>query len=97
MVKYLIVYLLIINITGFCFMKADKSFSKIEGKRRIPEKTLMWIAALGGDVGIYCGMKRFRHKTLHNKFRYGVPAIFILHLVLFILYMVKKRMEYIGV
>ncbi len=79
---FLLLYILIINIAGVIVMKADKSASRIEGKRRVPEKTLFLIAFLGGAAGIYAGMKRFRHKTLHKSFKYGIPAILILHFLL---------------
>ena len=48
----------------------------------MPEKTLLLLAALGGSVGALLGMKAFRHKTLHKAFRFGVPVILILQVVL---------------
>jgi uncharacterized membrane protein YsdA (DUF1294 family) len=51
---------------------------------RIPESTLLLLAAVGGSVGAYFGMKVWHHKTLHKKFKYGVPIILLLHLGLFI-------------
>ena len=72
--KPLLVYLLLINAAGFCFMLADKVKAK-KNKWRIPEATLMWIVILGGSFGVICGMRLFRHKTLHTKFSIGVPLI----------------------
>jgi uncharacterized membrane protein YsdA (DUF1294 family) len=53
----------------------------------VPEATLLGFAALGGSVGAWLAMQLFRHKTQKKKFRYGVPAIFVLQLaaVLFFL------------
>lgn len=77
--KTLLVYLLIINAVGFLFMFIDKQKAK-KKKWRIPEATLMGIAAMGGSIGCLMGMYTFRHKTLHKKFTIGIPAILILQI-----------------
>ena len=73
-------YLLLINAVAFLAMGLDKGLAKKEGARRIPEKTLLGLAVIGGSIGAIFGMKLFRHKTLHNQFRYGLPLILILQL-----------------
>lgn len=76
------IYLLLINAAGFLLMLTDK----LKAKRnlwRIPEATLLGAAVLGGSLGILGGMYAFRHKTLHLKFRIGVPTILALQIVLF--------------
>lgn len=78
--KLLITYLLIINAAGFLLMLIDKW--KARKKRwRIPEATLMTVAALGGSIGSLLGMYTFRHKTRHPKFTLGIPLILALQLV----------------
>lgn len=77
--KILLIYLLIINAVGFLFMFIDKQKAK-KKKWRIPEATLMGIAAMGGSIGSLMGMYTFRHKTLHKKFSIGIPAILILQI-----------------
>ena len=77
----LIVYLLIINALGFLLMLADKVKAK-KNLWRIPEATLMWVAALGGSLGSILGMNVFRHKTKHLKFSLGLPAILAVQVVL---------------
>ena len=72
--KYLLVYLLIINAAAFSLMLADKLKAR-RNKWRIPENTLMAAAFLGGSIGALCGMYLFRHKTRHPKFTIGVPLI----------------------
>lgn len=72
--KYLLIYLLIINVAGFLFMLADKRQAR-KNRWRIPERTLMAVAALGGSLGSLLGMYTFRHKTRHKKFTLGIPAI----------------------
>lgn len=49
---------------------------------RIPESTLLLLAFMGGSVGAWLGIKVWHHKTLHKKFKYGVPFIFILQIAL---------------
>lgn len=79
--KPFLIYLLIINALGFLLMLIDKQKAK-KKKWRIPEATLMGIAALGGSIGSLFGMYTFRHKTLHKKFTIGIPAILIAQLLL---------------
>ena len=72
--KYFLLYLLLINAIAFVLMLADKQ--KARKKRwRIPERTLIGAALLGGSVGALLGMYTFRHKTKHPKFTLGIPAI----------------------
>lgn len=73
----LLTYLTIINAVGFSFMLVDKRRAQ-KKHWRIPEATLMGIAAIGGSLGSLAGMYLFRHKTKHPKFTIGIPAILIL-------------------
>ena len=70
----LFVYLLAVNVAAFLMMGADKKRA-IQQRRRIPEKTLLLTALVGGSLGAYMGMQSFRHKTKHLKFTLGIPAI----------------------
>lgn len=81
MMKYILIYLLLINAVAFFLMLADKRKAK-KNLWRIPEATLMMSAVLGGSVGALAGMNMFRHKTKHLKFTLGVPAILIAQIVL---------------
>ena len=74
--KFFLIYLLIINAVGFLLMLVDKRKAK-KNRWRIPERTLMLSAALGGSIGALVGMYTFRHKTKHLKFTLGIPAILI--------------------
>ena len=78
--KVLFLYLLIINAVSFVIMLWDKICAKA-GQWRIPEKTLMLIAAVGGSLGCYASMQLFRHKTQHPKFSIGVPILLCVHIV----------------
>ena len=46
-------------------------------RRRIPERTLLMLAALGGGVAMYITMLLIRHKTRKAKFMVGIPAILL--------------------
>jgi len=79
--KYLVYYLIAINIIGFLSMFVDKV--KAEHRMwRIPERTLFLIAFLLGATGSFIGMKVCRHKTLHPQFKYGIPTLIILNLII---------------
>ena len=67
-------YLIIINAAGLLFMLTDKRRAQ-RNLWRIPERTLMAVALLGGSFGTLLGMNLFRHKTKHDKFRIGIPII----------------------
>ena len=79
--KYFVFYLLIINIIAFCLMYVDKEKAK-KNKWRIKESTLIMSAVLGGSIGSLLGMNTFRYKTKHNKFKYGIPTILILQIII---------------
>ena len=79
MTKLILLYLLTVNAIGYLLMLADKR--KAQKKLwRIPEATLLTVAAIGGSIGSLLGMYTFRHKTKHLKFTLGIPAILILQL-----------------
>lgn len=82
--KILIFYLILINAAGFLFMLVDK-FKARKNLWRIPEATLLGIAAVGGSLGCMLGMYTARHKTKHLKFALGLPAIFAAQIVIAVL------------
>ena len=78
-VRSLLFYLAAINIIAFFLYGIDKWKARHD-KWRVTEARLITISLLGGSVGAYLGMKTWRHKTQHPKFRYGLPLILFLHL-----------------
>ena len=82
----LAIWLALINLATFCAFGLDKWKAKRKAKketvRRVPEKTLFLLAALGGSVGALLGMRAFHHKTLHKTFRFGIPLILALQIIL---------------
>lgn len=81
-----IIYIAAINIAGFVVMGVDKKRA-IRGAWRISEATLFLTAFLGGALGCTLGMRHFRHKTKHWYFKYGMPAIFVFELLIFLILM----------
>lgn len=77
----LTIYLIAINIATFFVYGIDKWKAR-RSKWRIPESTLLTLAVLGGSIGAFIGMRTWHHKTMHNKFKYGVPLIINLQVVL---------------
>lgn len=77
----LIYWLILVNLAAFILYGMDKSYAK-KGARRIPEKTLLLWAFLGGSIGAFLGMKIFHHKTLKPKFAVTVPLLMVLELVI---------------
>ena len=79
--NYFLLYLLLINAAAFVLMRADKVKAR-KNRWRIPERTLIGSALLGGSIGALLGMYTFRHKTRHLKFTLGIPAILIAQIAL---------------
>lgn len=74
-------YLVVANLVAFVAYGLDKYRAR---RRcwRIPEATLLWMAALGGSLGAWLGMNVWHHKTQHLRFRLIVPLCLVLHLFL---------------
>lgn len=75
------------NLLAFLMFWLDKQYAK-KDLWRIPEKTLIISALLGGSIGALFGMNRFRHKTKHRKFTFVIPAILVLQTVLLAVYII---------
>lgn len=82
-----LVYIFIINLIAFAAYGIDKAKAR-NGTRRIPEKTLIGLAAFGGAIGALIGMLAFRHKTRKIKFTITVPVFTVLWtaVTLFLIY-----------
>ncbi len=78
-----LIYLLIVNVATFIIYGVDKLKAK-EHWWRISEFTLLLFAVVGGSIGAWLDMKVWHHKTLHKKFKYGVPVILFLQIMAFV-------------
>lgn len=77
MIETLTYYLLAINVITLIVYGVDK-FKAIKNMWRIPEMTLLGLAAAGGALGAWLGMKMWHHKTQHRKFTILVPLFVVL-------------------
>ena len=80
MEKTVLFYVALINVVAFVAYGVDKLLA-MKGKWRIPETVLLLLAVVGGSMGAWCGVGCWHHKTLHKKFRYGIPLIILFQIV----------------
>ena len=81
MANMLFYYLIVINVVIFTVYGIDKLKAK-QGSWRISEATLLMLPVIGGSIGALLGMKVWRHKTMHKKFKYGLPLILLVQIAL---------------
>lgn len=74
-------YLLAINAVTFIVYGIDKYEAK-KAMWRISEATLLMLAVLGGSIGAWIAMRVWRYKTMHKKFKYGIPVILLIQIAL---------------
>ena len=74
--QLILIYLVAINVVTFIMYGIDKAKAK-RSKWRIPEATLLGMAALGGSIGAWLGMREWHHKTMHRKFLLCIPLIIV--------------------
>ncbi|MFX3634702.1 MAG: DUF1294 domain-containing protein [Candidatus Pristimantibacillus sp.] len=74
-------YLIIMNVYTFTLMGMDKQYAR-KHARRVPEKRIFILSAVGGAFGAYIGMRVWRHKTKHRSFVIGLPLLVLFNLVL---------------
>ncbi len=72
-------YLALLSLISIVVCIYDKVVSKKNRvELRVPEKTLLFLALIGGSVAMLLTMLLIRHKTKHLKFMLGIPAIMVL-------------------
>ncbi|MCK4278987.1 MAG: DUF1294 domain-containing protein [Candidatus Thorarchaeota archaeon] len=76
----ILIYLIVVNILAFIFMYYDKRKAK-KKEKRIAEVTLLLLPFIGGAIGLFIGMFKFRHKTLKRSFQ----AVAIIGLIISLL------------
>ena len=81
MMESLLYYFVCVNVLTFLVYGIDKWQAR-QGKWRISEATLLLFAVIGGSIGAWLGMRVWRHKTMHKKFKYGIPAILMIHIII---------------
>ena len=88
--EIVIVYLVVINVATFLTYGIDKWMAK-KSLWRIREASLLGLAVLGGSIGAWLGMKVWHHKTMHKKFKYGIPLILVVQIVIVLLTSCKTK------
>ena len=88
MTEAILYYLVAVNVVTFLVYGIDK-FKAKRGKWRISEFTLLKLAIIGGSIGACLGMKVWHHKTMHKKFKYGLPLILMAQIAL-VCYLLKQ-------
>ena len=79
--QYSLYYLVAVNALTCLLYGIDKYKAK-KSQWRISEATLMMMAVIGGSLGAWAGMRLWHHKTMHKKFKYGIPLIIIMQIAL---------------
>lgn len=77
-------YLVLVNLLAIVLFGYDK-YCAIKHKWRIPEKTLITSAIIGGSAGAYLGMVAFRHKTDHKLFQISIPLLLVAQIIIFLI------------
>ena len=78
MEKYIIFYYVLINAAAFFLFASDKQRA-VRQKWRIPERTLLLSAFLGGGAGALLAMQICHHKTKKKRFTILVPLFLLMH------------------
>ena len=89
MYRWLLWYLLAINLAAALLTVVDKSRAK-RGRWRIPEATLLTVAALGGAPLMLFTMKKIRHKTRHRRFMVGLPVMIAVQAAVVVFLLIHK-------
>lgn len=88
--QIILIYLIAINVVAFFLYGIDKWKAK-RSKWRISEATLLGLAVIGGSIGAWLGMKVWHHKTMHKKFKYGIPLILMAQIAIVLLTSCKTK------
>ena len=88
MTQTIVYILIVINVITFLVYGIDKWKAK-QGSWRISEATLLLLAVIGGSIGALLGMQVWHHKTMHLKFKYGLPLILLAQIALIYLIIQK--------
>ncbi|MDQ6421608.1 DUF1294 domain-containing protein [Paenibacillus sp. LHD-117] len=83
-IVWIIALLIVLNGFTFLLMGWDKRRAKQRGKRRVPEKRFFLLGAVGGALGVWYGMKAWRHKTQHRAFTVGIPYLIAVNLIVYL-------------
>ena len=83
--KYILLYLIIINIITFIIFGLDKLLAVLN-KNRISERVLLYLSIIGGCFLFFFSMFIFKHKIRKKKF-------YIVNIIFIIIYLVIIKLE----
>lgn len=83
--KYILLYLIIINIITFIIFGLDKLLAVLN-KNRISERVLLYLSIIGGCLLEFLSMFIFKHKIRKKKF-------YIVNIIFIIIYLVIIKLE----
>ncbi len=84
-VQWAAAWLIAVSLMALVVTIADKRRAK-RGGFRIPERTLWFVAILGGSAAMYLTMRAIRHKTLHRRFMWGLPLLLVAQIGVFLFF-----------
>lgn len=82
-----IIYLLAMNVLSFVCLRSDKKRANFS-RYKIGARTFYVLSLLGGALGVLIGMYYYRYLTEKPLFRYGVPVVLILQLLIILLLLI---------
>ena len=88
------IYLIAINVITFFLYGIDKMKAQ-RSKWRIPEAVLLGLAVIGGTIGALFGMRVWNHKTKHKIFKYGLPLLLLIQILL--LYFLSSKWKILWI
>ncbi|HBQ07717.1 MAG TPA: DUF1294 domain-containing protein [Halomonas sp.] len=81
--SYLLAWYATASVITYVLYAWDKR-AAIKQRQRVSEKTLHWLALLGGWPGAWCAQQQLRHKTQKTSFRRVYWGMVLLNLVVLI-------------
>lgn len=84
MKEWIYLYLIIVNLFSFLLFGFDK-FKSVRKLWRIPERSLILSAVAGGSIGALAGMWLWNHKKRVAKFKYGIPLVITIQIIIYLL------------
>jgi uncharacterized membrane protein YsdA (DUF1294 family) len=82
-VSYVLALYAVVSVITYATYAWDKR-AAIKKRQRVSEKTLHWLAMVGGWPGAWCAQQQLRHKTQKTAFRRVYWVTVLLNLVVLI-------------
>ncbi|MFI8750767.1 DUF1294 domain-containing protein [Vreelandella lionensis] len=82
-ISYLLAWYVAVSVITYATYAWDKR-AAIKKRQRVSEKTLHWLALVGGWPGAWCAQQQLRHKTQKTAFRRVYWVTVLLNLVVLI-------------